>query len=110
MFTNANVSSGQTHTVVLHKHRTAIWALPLKIGAFIVGGIGIVLALVLCCTIIGILPAIPMMWGSLGVIYAAMNRQRVVCPNCGHKHNYVRNRALNFVCRKCRTLTVVNWD
>jgi hypothetical protein len=80
-----------------------------KFFAFSIGGFGILCSALLFITIIGILPAIGLFFMSIGLIYVALGKQQVKCPNCS-KRQPILKTAENFKCPKCQKLTVVNWE
>jgi len=79
-----------------------------RLFAFTIGGFGILISCLLFVTIIGILPSIGLFGISLGIIYAAMGKQKVACPYCGKKA-HVMKHAENLSCSKCRQHTVIDW-
>jgi len=101
------VLTGDTIAIDVKKKRSG-WAKGTgRLVAYTVGGFGILISCILFVTIIGILPAIGLFFMSLGIIYAAIGKQRVECPHC-HKKQPVLQTAENFTCAKCRKLTVLN--
>jgi hypothetical protein len=101
-------TSGDVQHVELRPKRSG-WTLPFRLLSMLLGGFGLLLSSILFITIIGIIPAIGLGAMSMGLVYVGMNRQPVKCPHCSHGRNYVRNGALNFACRKCRHLMVIDW-
>jgi hypothetical protein len=95
-------------TITVKRERTLIWILPLKIITFLCGIFGVIISLFLFCTIIGIPFGLFIFVSSGALITISLSGQKVICPYCQHK-NHIRKNALNFKCRKCKQLTVVEW-
>lgn len=79
-----------------------------RIFAFVIGGFGVLISLLLFATIIGILPGIGLFFMSTGIIYLGLGKQQVACPHCKKKQPVLKT-AENFNCPKCKNFTVINW-
>ena len=79
-----------------------------RLFAFTIGGFGVLVSCLLFVTIIGIIPAIGLFGISIGIIYAALGKQNVACPQCKRKVHVIKT-AENFTCPKCRQITAINW-
>ncbi|MED3649938.1 hypothetical protein [Heyndrickxia sporothermodurans] len=100
--------SNQTLIIDVEKKRSGFAKGFGRIIAYTIGGFGILLASLLCLTIIGIFPGIGLFFMSIGLIYLAKGKQQVACPHCKKKQPVIQT-AENFTCPKCRQLTVINW-
>lgn len=102
------ISTHETLVIeVERKKGSALGFIGRMFGLF-VGGLGVIFSAILFVTIIGILPAIGLFGISIGIIYAALGKQKVDCPHCKRKSHVIKT-AENFTCPKCRQLTIINW-
>jgi hypothetical protein len=83
--------------------------LPFKVIGMIVGGAMTVMGILLSLTIIGAIIGIPMAMVGAAIGMIARGYTKASCPHCNYAKNYVHNDALNFKCKKCETLTTVDW-
>jgi phage FluMu protein Com len=96
-------------TIQVPKKKITGVSLPFRVLSMVIGILGLLFGVLLCLTILGIPFAIFCFIGSVGFIAAAKGHQKVQCPHCKYDKNYVANGALNFKCRKCKNLTVIDW-
>lgn len=80
-----------------------------KFFAYTFAACGMILASLLFLTIIGIIPAIPLFFGSLGLIYAVQGRQQLECATCKKKQPVMKSRE-HFECIKCKNANVIEWS
>jgi len=104
----ARIINGETRVIEVERKKGSAMGFVGRMIGFIVGGFGVLISCILFVTIIGILPAIGLFGMSLGIIYAALGKQKVACPHCGKKSPVIKT-AENFTCSKCRQLTVIDW-
>ncbi|XOT28960.1 hypothetical protein ACLQ7P_08925 [Bacillus subtilis subsp. subtilis] len=76
----------------------------LCIGSFIM-----LISVLLCLTIIGILPGFGLAFFSLPFFAIALGGARYSCPNCGHDKNFVTSGKVNDSCRRCKQNIAVDW-
>jgi len=69
---------------------------------------GFLIGLILCVTIVGIIPGFFMIVGSSGLFMAGLNYQKVNCPHC-KKNKFVISHAEDFKCARCGKATIIEW-
>ena len=80
-----------------------------KFFGVIVGDTLVLIGLLLCVTIIGIIPGIgSVMLGLLMLAAAVRNMQTVQCPQCKKRVN-IQKDIEDFKCPRCSTPVVVEW-
>ncbi|MEC0709220.1 hypothetical protein P8881_16920 [Bacillus haynesii] len=96
----------QTIQIEIKKSKTG-WIR--KLFFFPAAVFGFLMGLVLCVTIIGIIPGFFMITGSVGLFVAGLNYQQVTCPHC-KKQKYVVSQAEDFKCTRCNNATIIEWE
>lgn len=76
--------------------------------AFCIGGFGILTGVLLCITVIGVIPGFFVVVGSLGFLALAMGKQKVSCPHC-KKQTIVFQNVEEFHCVRCKNTTIITW-
>ncbi|PGL92428.1 hypothetical protein CN943_22035 [Bacillus thuringiensis] len=76
--------------------------------SLVFGIFGIIFSVILSITIVGLFFAIPLFLFSLGLIYAAFEKQEIQCPNCNHKQRITKGNGY-FDCGSCEKRTLIEW-
>lgn len=100
--------AGDTFIVELTRKKRGFFNYFFRVISFCFGLCGALLSIVLMFTIIGIIPGIMMMMGSVFFMALGLGYESAICPNCGKKQ-VVQKHAENFTCSKCKKLTVIEW-
>jgi len=75
---------------------------------FILGLLLILGGILMCLTIILILPGLGFCYLGAGVLYATLGNSKVECPNCGKKAT-VSNGSEDFKCKRCNQAVILKW-
>lgn len=95
----------QTVQIEVKKSKTGLLR---KLIFFPAATLGFLIGLVLCVTIIGIIPGFLMLTGSVGLFMAGLNYRQVICPHC-KKKIFIANKAEDFKCKRCAKPTIIEW-
>jgi hypothetical protein len=106
--TKPQVLSDETFVIEVERKKDGWMKGAGRILAYIIGGLGILLGLILMATIIGIFAGLGVIGASMALICGAKGMQKLECPHC-KKQQFVYKTNENFTCAKCKKLTVINW-
>ncbi|AFL46410.1 TPA: hypothetical protein ACR3Z0_006455 [Bacillus thuringiensis] len=101
-------ADGESFIIELEEKKSSTANQLKRVIYFLIGSFGLLISVVLCFTIIGILPGLGLTFFSALFIYSALGKQLVKCPNCNKKQPVV-HKAEGFVCRRCNKRTLVEW-
>lgn len=102
-------TDGETFIMELKKEKATKGEQTKKSIFRFLGLCGIIISLILCITIIGIIPGFGLFLISLLFLYGARYKQITECPNCTNKQ-FVFHNTGSFVCDKCKKRTVIEWE
>ncbi|HEF1855865.1 TPA: hypothetical protein R9Y23_004511 [Bacillus cereus] len=102
-------ADGETFIIELEKEKIAKSKQVKKSTFRFFGLFGIGISLLLCITIVGIIPGFGLFLISLLFLYGARHKQMAEYPNCNHEQ-FVYHNTGNFICDKCKKRTVIEWQ
>ncbi|MED2754029.1 hypothetical protein P4278_28850 [Bacillus thuringiensis] len=99
---------GNTYIIEVKQKKSSVKEKFGRKTSLVFGIFGILLSVILGITVVGLFFAVPLFLFSLGLIYAAFEKQGIECPNCNHKQRITKGTGC-FDCGSCKKHTLVKW-